>query len=295
MQFPTHQIIESKQVPSVFDRPLPVTLGGVDHFGPYRFTRELGSVLVGPGREVRRYAALKDYDQSSHLVYRITGLGPTRMGHRKFLRAVERCASLSHEHLLPIEVYSLCSSGAACVVTPYPGDQSGLTTLASLVREKGGKLPANEVARALEHILSAVNHAHGQGFVHGIMSAERCLVDRFGKVILELYGLSEEWEPSVHERPVLAKLEVKSIVHLACRLLTGNDWLPAGAPSRRGPKVQAAMEAWVSYGLDPARGFSSAGEALRALPTRDADGAFFEGVKDSPVRVWLRRLRRGSR
>lgn len=287
-----NQEIELKGVPSVFDRPLPVTIGGGDHFGPYRFTRELGTVQIGPGREVKRFAALKDYDQSSHLVYRVQGLGPAKMGHRRFLKAVERCGALDHPHILAIEVYSLCSSGAACVVTPYPGDQSGLTTIATLVREKGGKLPPNEVARALEHILSAVNQAHGKGLVHGAIAPERCLVDRFGRVLLELYALSEEWEPSVMERPELARSEVKSIVHLACRLLTGNDWLPAGSPSsRRGPKIKAAMEAWVAYGLDPSRGFSSAGEALRALPTRDEDDAFFQNVKSSRVRSLLARVK----
>lgn len=287
-----NQEIELKGVPSIFDRPLPVTIGGVEHFGPYRFTRELGTVPIGPSREVKRFAALKDYDQSSHLVYRVHGLGAAKMGHRRFLKAVERCAALDHPHILPIEVYSLCSSGAACVVTPYPGDQAGLTTIASLMREKGGKLPANEVARALEHILAAVNHAHGKGFVHGAIAPERCLVDRFGRVILELYGLSEEWEPSVMERPDLARSEVKSIVHLACKLLTGNDWLPAGSPTRsNGGRMAAAMEAWVAYGLDPSRGFSSAGEALRALPTRDDGEAFFQHVKTSRVQKLLARVK----
>jgi serine/threonine protein kinase len=254
--------------------------------GPFKLVRQLES--GGPGD---RWLAFNECDQTAHVAYRFR-LPPDKSEQRKFLASIEALSPLSHPHILSIEQLSLDTGGKAWVVTPYTGSHDGLVTLATLVRDKGGRLEPLESERALMQLLEAVEYAHSQGHQHGPLSAEEIMVDRRGSLAIELYGLRRRLA-GASGRPAseVVRDEVRSIVELGYWLLTG---LPAEEPrieaARLIPKLDRRWDDWFSDGLDPFAGFNTAGEALAALPglRRELEGR----DRISPVRTVLGRFRR---
>lgn len=254
-------------------------------FGPYRLVRELERGILG-----ERWLAVHELDLSSHVVHRLSPRSD-KAGQRRFLSAVAEVAGLEHPHLTTIEMYALCPSGRGCVVTKYPGNQDGLVTLDSLVAVKGGRLTPIEAERAATHLLEAMEYTHGQGVVHGALQSPEIMVDRHGRVSIELYGLGRALA-GLKPNSEVVRDEVRSVVELTYRLITGlsaeEPRIPAGKLVK---KLEPAWDEWLERGLDAAGGFASAAEARGLLPSIRELG---EEPTPSPVKLVLSRIRRLS-
>jgi len=244
-----------------------------------------------PGGLAERWLAFNEADQSDHVAHRFK-LGGDKAEQRRFVAAVETISDLSHPHLLPIEQLCLNVGGGGWIVTPFTGSHDGLVSLASLVRDKGGRMTLPETERSLLQILEGVEYAHAQGHHHGVLDPTEVMVDRRGSLSIELYGLRRRLG-GLSQRPAgeMARDEVRSIVEIGYWLLTG---LSAEEPriqaGRLIPKLDHRWDEWFNEGLDAAAGFNSAIEALAALPNMRREVENRERV--SPVRTVLGRFRR---
>jgi serine/threonine protein kinase len=234
-----------------------------DHFGPYRLVRELSSSSLG-----RRWLALRETDQSSHAVYRFESL-PDRVWRRRHMRAMRALSELRHPHLLSLEACSFGIGDEPWVVTPYTGNHDCIVTLADVLAAKGESLSAPEAERAVLQVLEGVSYAHSVGQGNGPIALEQVLVDRRGSVLIELYGVSRALRGLDTINSELIRDEVRSVVEIAYRLVTGlaadEPRIPAG---RLVKKLPRALDEWLEEGLDPGSGFQSADEAIARLPHR---------------------------
>jgi serine/threonine protein kinase len=180
--------------------------------------------------------------------------------------------SLDSSHIVPVEDVVADASGYHWLVTPYLGSADGLLTLDRLRDLKdNGQLSEHETERAVEHLLAASESAHGKGLSHGPVLPSEVLVNRHGSLAIELYGLARRlaggaW-PAQAASPVRA--EVRSIAEIAYTMLTGTleapePYIPA---SRLVKRLSPRWDAWLGYALDKSRGFESAAEAKRYLPS----------------------------
>lgn len=253
--------------------------------GPYLLTRPLEPAAKGD-----RFLALHEVDQSSHMALRLPATGG-RDGLRQFVDAVRTCEALRHEHLLAIEYHTIDSDGCPWVVTPFPGDVDGVRSLGKLLREKQGQMHPAEAERAVQHALEAIDFAHqvepacdGREarlpVVNGAWSMDEVLVDRHGRVLLELYGFSRllRGEPAAADAETVRD-EVRSIAEIAYQLVTGlraeSPMIPAGRLVKR---LDPRWDRWLSRGLDAGAGFDTAAEALAMLPSRVEPAAEFEAA-----------------
>ncbi len=243
------------------------------NIGPFRLVGRLADGRVG-----ERWVGLHERERSNHLLYR---LPPCRDNseRRETLAALDEISRITHPHTLCIERYSLEPDGCPWVITPYPGNQGGLVTLADVLDAKGGRLPAFEAERTLDHLLSAVMTSHERGVVHGPPDDGELLVDRHGSVLIELYGLGARLRESPGGGPEVVRDEVRSFVQLGYTLLTG---LPPEEPmiaaTRIVKRLPRGWDVWFERGLDAAGGFASAREARDALPSGT-------GVPETPAPV----------
>lgn len=259
------------------------------HIGPYKLVRQLE-----PGRFGQRWLAFNETDQSAHVGHRLP-MTHDKSEQRRFLEAAEALSGLNHPHLLSIEQFTLGHGSGAWIVTPYSGSHDGLVTLASLVKDKGGRLDATETERAMIQVLEAVSFAHASGFQHGPMTADEILVDRRGSLTIELYGLRRRLG-AMNSRSAseVARDELRSIVEIGYTLLTG---LSAEEPRIRAGRITAKLDhrwdEWFDDGLDPLGGFASAAEALAGLPCvrREVDLR----VRVNPVRTVIGRMAKALR
>lgn len=230
--------------------------------GHIRLVRELPDSSVG-----QRWIGLHEHQRTNHLVYRLP-VCHDRAERRDMLALLETVSAIRHPHLLPIEQYTLGRDGSAWVVAPYTGNHDGLVTLNDVLRAKGGKMPPFEAERTLEHLLTGVAVAHAGGLVHGPAMDEELLVDRHGSVMIELYGLRRGLTHDPAPTAELARDEIRSIVQLGYRLVTGLEpeepMIPATSAVKR---LEKRWDAWFDRGLDPLEGFAGADEALEALRT----------------------------
>lgn len=235
--------------------------------GPYRIIRPLA-----PGKLATRWLAVHDRDQTSHVAHEFTCRD--RAEQRRFMSAFEKISELDHPHILHVEQFALADGRLAWLLTPYAGNQDGLVTLDSLQRAKGGRMPAQEAERAMSQLLSALEYAHGQGHHHGPLGPEEVLVDRHGRVSVDLYGLGRRLVGLAAGNAEVVRDEVRSVVEMGYRLITGlssdEPRIPACRLIRR---LDPHWDAWFDAGLDAlSGGFASAAEAAAALPSvlRDA-------------------------
>ncbi|QQS09355.1 MAG: hypothetical protein IPK69_01660 [Phycisphaerales bacterium] len=285
--------------------------------GEVRWVVDAGAGRGGRGLVARRFGGVHADRQTSHTLYRFDGCG-TRGSMRRLLGALESMAGVRESHLLAIEGLTLSSEGggrAVVVITPYLGDSSGLRTLRDHLEAKLGRILPSEVAWAMRHVLGGLGVAHAGGLVEGALRAERCLLDRYGKVTLELHGLpaSLGWieQSSV---AAFARREVRDAVAMAYSMLAGREFdRGAFSSGAAGHRTRPEWDAWFAAGL-LGHGFESAGEAMAALPSErggsggrviersastsspENGGNFGEGtseasVKKSVLRQWLDGLR----
>jgi serine/threonine protein kinase len=253
-------------------------------FGPYQLVRELSPSPMG-----RRWLALRESDQSSHAVYQFEAL-PARAGRRRHMRAMHTLAGLRHPHLLAVELCSFEVGDEPWVVAPYTGNHDCIVTLADVLAAKGESLSAAEAERAVLQVLEGVGYAHSMGVGNGPLGMESLLVDRRGSVLIELYGVGRALRGLEGINSELVRDEVRSVVEIAYRLVTGlpaeEPRIPAGRLVKRLPR---AFEEWLEEGLHPGGGFASAGEAIAMLPHRRPE------VEPSRVRTVLGKLTAWSR
>ncbi len=253
-------------------------------FGPYRLVRELA-----PSRLAPRWLALRESDQTSHAIYRF-GTCQERVERRRHTRAMQMLSGLQHPHLLSIEMCSFGTGDEAWAVTPYTGNHDSIVTLEDVARAKGESLPPFEAERAVLQVLEGVAHAHGEGVCNGPISIDQVLVDRHGCILIEMYGVGRILQGLDRGNSELVRDEVRSVVEIAYRLVTGlpadEPRIPAGRLARRLPR---AFEEWLEEGLDATGGFQSATEAIGRLPHRRPE------PEPSRVRTVLGRLKAWSR
>jgi serine/threonine protein kinase len=241
------------------------------------------------GRLAERWLALNESLHSAHVAHRFRMVD--RSEERRLVAAVEALSNLSHPHILPVEQFTLGIAGAAWIVTPFTGSHDGLVTLSRLLVDKGGRMEAAEVDRALVQVLAAVEYAHDSGLQHGELSADEIVVDRRGSLAIEHYGLARRLSGSQDAASEVVRDEVRSIVELGYRLLTGRSAEePRIVASRLVPRLDARWDDWFEEGLDPMLGFATAEEALAALP-----GSRRVYERSSPVVTVISRFRRALR
>lgn len=230
--------------------------------GPYRILRPLQ-----PGRLAARWLAVHDRDLTSHVAHEFSCRD--RAEQRRFTAAFEQVSGLEHPNILPVEQFALADTHVAWVLTPYTGNQEGLVTLDSLLRAKGGRMPVDEAERALSQVLRAVEYAHSRGFIHGVINADQVLVDRHGRISVELYGLDRRLGGLAAGNSEVVRDEVRSVAEMGYRLVTGlsseEPRIPAG---RLIEKLDGLWDEWFDAGLDAlSGGFSSASDAAAFLPS----------------------------
>lgn len=265
--------------------------GQVDRLplGPYRIIRPLE-----PGKLAARWLAVHDRDQTSHVAHEF--VCRDRAEQRRFLNAFERVSELDHPHIVQVEQFALADGRLAWLLTPYTGNQEGLLTLDALRQAKGGRIPPQETEWAMSQILSAVDYAHGLGHHHGPIGLEEVLVDRRGRVSVDLYGLERRLSGLSTANAELVRDEVRSVVEIGYHLLTG---LTAEEPrisvGRLLRRLDPLWDEWFDAGLDALSGFATAAEAAAALPSarRDASRPAPAGVRTVLGRVRMA-LRQGS-
>jgi len=256
-------------------------------FGAFELVRPLES---GPLSE--RWLARHEFDHTSHVVHYFPGRHD-RGGQRRFLEAIEAVSGLNDPHLLAIEQFAVCPSGRGVAVTPFTGNHRGLVALNTLLEHKGGRMTPNEAERAVVHILEAVDAGSSLGG-NGPVSLQQVLVDRHGRLTVEFYGLGPRLRGVPMLGPESARDEVRSVVEIGYRLLTGlsaeEPRVPVAKLEKRLPR---AWEGWLERGLDAVSGFESAAEAIAALPSNEGESE--SQPSRGPVRVLLSRFKWPSR
>lgn len=248
-----------------------------DYFGPFQIIHSLGMT-----RGVERFVVLCAKTDTNRLLYRF----PAQSNHLQRRSRFEQMVTLStlnHPHLLRVESASYDDRGCLCTISPYPGNHEGLVRLSDLLEQHGGKFTVPEAARAIEHLLSASAYAHAKKLIHGPVSTDQVLVDRFGSLQIELYGHQHLERTHANASANLrAADEVRSIADIGYKLMTGLDNNAERiAPSRILKRLDRLWDTWFDIALDPIDGFADAQHALNALPTNPTAS---DWLNTSPVK-----------
>lgn len=229
-----------------------------DPLGNVRPVRDLAPSAVG-----ERWLALDDTRHSSHVLHVLRGDEATlaRVG-----AILEKLSHATDPHVLRVE--ESVRRGAAIVVrTDYAGHSDGVITLDALLAVKGGVLSAPEAARGVRHLLDALLHTRALGIINGELDVSQCLVDRHGRVVLELPGVRVAMSDARDEAE-LRREEIRSLGVLAHRLFTGV--LPGEtrrSGTRGGTRLDAAWERWLTRAIAPMDGYADVAAAARDYPS----------------------------
>ena len=91
---------------------------------------------------------------------------------KRFLREIEVAASLRHPHIVSYVDHGT-HNGIVYLVTEFVGGMDA----SKLAKQRGGRLPYQEVVKIMEQTLSALDFAHSLGFVHRDIKEQNILVD----------------------------------------------------------------------------------------------------------------------
>lgn len=111
---------------------------------------------------------------------------------KRFMREIEVASALRHKHIVSYIDHG-SHNGIVYLVTEYV---SGMDA-SKLASHRGGKLNYREVVNIIEQTLSALDFAHGQGFVHRDIKEQNILVDgNFPNYHAKLtdFGLSKSYK-----------------------------------------------------------------------------------------------------
>lgn len=228
--------------------------------GSLRVVRDLAPSAVG-----ERWLSLDETRHTSHVIHVI------RCDHEAASRLediLKRLKRATDPHVLRVDHIER-RDDAWIVLTDYPGHSDGVITLDALVAAKGGRLTAPESARGIRHLVDALLHIHTLGVWNGTLDTAQCLVDRHGRVVLELAGvraaIESRFSQSDHERE-----EVRSLGVLGHRLFSG---VHPGETRHPRTKIDAAWERWLTRSIAAMDGYASVEQAARdypAMPLRES-------------------------
>lgn len=111
---------------------------------------------------------------------------------KRFLREIEVASSLRHPNIVSYIEHGT-HNGIVYLVTEYvPGQDAS-----KLAKQRGGRLPWQQVVKIIEQTLAALDFAHGLGFVHRDIKEQNILVDgSFPNFVAKLtdFGLSKSYK-----------------------------------------------------------------------------------------------------
>jgi serine/threonine-protein kinase len=111
---------------------------------------------------------------------------------KRFLREIEVAASLKHPNIVSYIEHGT-HNGIVYLVTEYVAGMDA----AKLAKQRGGRLPWQQVVKIIEQTLSALDFAHNLGFVHRDIKEQNILVDgTFPSINAKLtdFGLSKSYK-----------------------------------------------------------------------------------------------------
>ena len=111
---------------------------------------------------------------------------------KRFMREIEVASSLQHQNIVSYIEHG-SHNGIVYLVTEYV---SGMDA-SKLAKHRGGKLSYKEVVKIIEQTLSALDFAHGKGFVHRDIKEQNILVDgNYPNYLAKLtdFGLSKSYK-----------------------------------------------------------------------------------------------------
>ncbi|HWE63093.1 MAG TPA: serine/threonine-protein kinase [Chloroflexota bacterium] len=105
------------------------------------------------------------------------------------LRAhMDRLAGLSHPHIVQLYGGDVVSASPFLAMEYVDGGTLGDRLVA--YRDRGERMPLDEVLRLLTRVASALDYAHGQDVLHGALTPARILCTRLNEPVLTGFGLA---------------------------------------------------------------------------------------------------------
>jgi eukaryotic-like serine/threonine-protein kinase len=143
----------------------------------------MGSVMLARSEKDGRAVAIKTL---------LPEVAVSEQSLKRFMREIEVASSLQHENIVSYIEHG-SHNGIVYLVTEYV---SGMDA-SKLAKHRGGKLSFKEVVKIIEQTLSALDFAHGKGFVHRDIKEQNILVDgNFPNYLAKLtdFGLSKSYK-----------------------------------------------------------------------------------------------------
>ncbi len=143
----------------------------------------MGSVMLARSERDGRAVAIKTL---------LPEVAVSEQSLKRFMREIEVASSLQHQNIVSYIEHG-SHNGIVYLVTEYV---SGMDA-AKLAKHRGGKLSYKEVVKIIEQTLSALDFAHGKGFVHRDIKEQNILVDgNFPNYVAKMtdFGLSKSYK-----------------------------------------------------------------------------------------------------
>lgn len=235
-------------------------------FGEYTITREL------PASPMARRLLVMEPEGRLAKVLHLFPIRPDDAQVAVLRRAIDNLRTIDNRHVLPVERLILGIVHQPCAVTPYTGHQDGLIDLGGLLAEKGGHMEPGETDRLLRQLFDGLGAAHARLVHHGPLRPRDILIDRRGSATIEMLGVARSLDGLRGFSTEVQRDEVRAVVELGFRCLTGHDAGTVGLPaSKLVRRLDPAWDAFFAHGLDPVGGYDHAAQAVAALPSADFD------------------------
>lgn len=222
--------------------------------------RRLGSHRLG-----KRWLARSHDDGAPRLVYELHPSASSTPREDLLSRAI----AFDGSHGLVIERLIRHDGEPRWVVCPYPGTHEGVLSLDRLLTQKpGGRLSKFETSRAVRQLLQLQHDARRAGLEHGAIRIDEILVDRHGRLLVELFGFAVALGVrSLRDSETERRDELKAIFRIGRELVTGASGgdVHVEMPRVLWPDAPRPWREWLSRGLGPA-GFATPHDALASMP-----------------------------